>query len=184
MSFVRLSFLRHHFCLSYTSVLTITTLIRQKRVDFYQNWLFLHLIKNERNWQIVFLRSRHHHRRRREVFPVIPLPAPSAPLLVHLKQNSEAESPRLHEDKLLWPADKCAELGEGVFTFLGPEYLSPHDSIAKTPRRQYLARSITLIHSLHIHISFGLGFNESHGNFTTTGVSEHTHWREREGGKS
>lgn len=68
---------------------------------------------------------------------------------------------------------------ERSFTFLRPEYLSPQDSIAETPGRQYLAHSITLIHSLHIHISFGLGFNESHGNFTTSGVSKHTHWTEK-----
>lgn len=68
---------------------------------------------------------------------------------------------------------------ERGFTFLYPEYLSPQDCISETPRRQYLAHSITLIHSLHIHISFGLGFNESHGNFTTTGVSKRTHWEEK-----
>lgn len=52
MSFVSLSFLRHHFCLSYTSTLTITILIRQKKgVDFYKNELFLILIKNERSWR-------------------------------------------------------------------------------------------------------------------------------------
>lgn len=68
---------------------------------------------------------------------------------------------------------------ERDFTFLRPDFLSPQDSIAETPQRQYLVHSITLIHSLHIHISFGLGFNESYGNFTTTGVSKRTHWKEK-----
>lgn len=95
------------------------------------------------------------------------------------KYSVVQQSSTLHGDKLPLACWWMRWTWRGVFTFLRPEYLSPHDSIAETPRRQYLAHSITLIHSLHIHISFGLGFNESHGNFTTTGVSERTHRTEK-----
>ncbi len=45
--------------------------------------------------------------------------------------------------------------------------LHPQDNIAQAPGKQYSSRSITLIHSLHIHISSYLSLNESHGKLTT-----------------
>lgn len=66
-----------------------------------------------------------------------------------------------------------AQSFEKGFGFQGSECLRPQDSIAQAPGRQYAAHSITLIHSLHIHISFSLGLNERHGNLTTT-VSQNT----------
>lgn len=49
------------------------------------------------------------------------------------------------------------------------------DSIAWTLQRQSLAFFTTITQTLHIHILFISGFNESHGNITTTGVPECTH---------
>lgn len=70
------------------------------------------------------------------------------------------------------PADESTKLLLYNFTLLLSENLCPKDNIAQTLRRQYLPCSVTLIHSLHIHISFSFGFNETHGNLSTTGVSE------------
>lgn len=63
--------------------------------------------------------------------------------------------------------DECDGILKMAQVSMGLSVLHPQDNIAQAPGKQYSSHSITLIHSLHIHISSYLSLNESHGKLTT-----------------